>query len=369
MRTKFVLLSVAITAQTAAAQQHTGNDCAIVRQLLASLSARFNINSPGSSWYGNSTAEGMDCCDWKSGTTLQSGIQCAKVNGVDRIVNLDLSGSDVNVFGRLDTETYMRNLNQLINLDISNQPAITGGIPQWITDISTLSYVALSNNSLSGPVRLQTTKQLISLDVSRNSLSGQVQIIRPPNQFQELFQCSLAYNPNVCLGPYNIPWECYSMNQDLYRGKVDNCTVLDSYTMTYSAPTTSTTTRTITIKSTRTPFPATSVMPIPVASTQTPVTSPPPPAPETSTVASSPNMTGYIVGSIIAVLICCGIVLTTVVWKRKHHRSKSRDPEIIQVVVTHQYPQTYPAYPDQPMETLQVPRVESDVPPLYKETA
>ncbi|XP_038699721.1 receptor-like protein 15 [Tripterygium wilfordii] len=71
---------------------------------------------------------------------------------------------------------YFSSLNSLVLLDISRNSFSAGWIPRWISKLSNLRTMVLSDNQLEGPVprELCNMNYLYFLDLSRNNLSGNI---------------------------------------------------------------------------------------------------------------------------------------------------------------------------------------------------
>ncbi|KAH7850495.1 hypothetical protein Vadar_033875 [Vaccinium darrowii] len=109
-----------------------------------------------------------------------------------KLLKLEALGLGTNNFGTVPFPLWVSNLTQLIYLDISNT-ALTGPIPSNITGFRKLRTLSLSNSSLNGtlPSWLFAIPSLQWLELSSNQLTGQI------HEFQRdspLVWIDLSYN-------------------------------------------------------------------------------------------------------------------------------------------------------------------------------
>ncbi|CAN1813395.1 Receptor-like protein 7 [Linum perenne] len=156
--------------------------------------------------------ESTDCCEWP-------GISC-DVGGLGRVIGLDLSfesitginnSSPSSTFPHLQflelrscnlrTFPELGNLSELMQLDLSDNN-ISGEVPRWIMESTTLEYLNLSHNNLVGfeiPNTFQVSCALQTLDLSNNQLEGRI-----PNQYFPAFFLSLSNNRFTGIIPTSI---------------------------------------------------------------------------------------------------------------------------------------------------------------------
>ncbi|KAI9187267.1 hypothetical protein LWI28_026143 [Acer negundo] len=110
-----------------------------------------------------------------------------KVNSsFPKLISLDLSSCNINEFPEI-----LSAADNLEMLDLADNK-IHGHIPNWLFNISNLSYLYLSNNFLTGSIEQLPWKGLRYLDLSLNQLSGPI----PSSIFEQvnLTYLDLSYN-------------------------------------------------------------------------------------------------------------------------------------------------------------------------------
>ncbi|GMI88943.1 hypothetical protein HRI_002563600 [Hibiscus trionum] len=97
-----------------------------------------------------------------------SGTLAPSIGNLTNLQLVLLQNNDIS--GHISSE--IRKLPKLHTLDLSNN--FSGQIPSTLSNLETLQYLRLNNNSLSGiiPSSLANTTQLSFLDLSFNNLSG-----------------------------------------------------------------------------------------------------------------------------------------------------------------------------------------------------
>ncbi|XP_074318354.1 receptor-like protein EIX2 [Silene latifolia] len=144
---------------------------------------------------------------------VMKGAELQYTSTLKYVVNIDLSCNALT--GTIPEE--ITNLSALIGLNLSHNH-LTGNIPNKIGEMKSLESLDLSNNNLSGiiPSSLSVLTSLESLNLSYNKLHGQIPTGR---QLQTLNDPSIYEgNPRLCGDP--LPNKCrtnHGENQPIQR--------------------------------------------------------------------------------------------------------------------------------------------------------
>ncbi|KAI8526878.1 hypothetical protein RHMOL_Rhmol12G0032600 [Rhododendron molle] len=129
---------------------------------LSLLSLKSAVDSDGASAFSDWNEDDDTPCRW-------TGIACANISGVSRVVGVAVSGRNLRGYipSELGTLAYLRRLN----LHGNN---LYGSIPDRLFNASALHSLFLYGNNLSGPIppSLCNPTRLQNLDLSNNSISG-----------------------------------------------------------------------------------------------------------------------------------------------------------------------------------------------------
>ncbi|KAE9454732.1 hypothetical protein C3L33_13371, partial [Rhododendron williamsianum] len=129
---------------------------------LSLLSLKSAVDSDGASAFSDWNEDEDTPCRW-------TGIACANISGVSRVVGVAVSGRNLRGYipSELGTLVYLRRLN----LHGNN---LYGSIPDQLFNASALHSLFLYGNNLSGPIppSLCNPTRLQNLDLSNNSISG-----------------------------------------------------------------------------------------------------------------------------------------------------------------------------------------------------
>ncbi|KAM6552655.1 hypothetical protein CsatB_013417 [Cannabis sativa] len=114
---------------------------------------------------------------------------------IQRFIYLGLSGNnfvgEIPEFSKTSNSSQTPLPNHLESLDLSDN-LLSGPIPSWIYSLPLLSYLSLSNNNLTGPIKEFHSKSLQYLYLHSNKLNGEI----PNSIFQQesLSLLDLSYN-------------------------------------------------------------------------------------------------------------------------------------------------------------------------------